>query len=152
MELNLTREGVYIAQGTKTNVLIRVIGVAPMLSITSGVLLNDLVSKGVVTALSKDDPEIQDIIAHPYDYSFCSASISDSINNESALESTECERIEYSNSEFEDMISLYKEYLTLYKEQAETRFLVEIVKLKRWSMSQSRALLKEIVKRVKFEE
>lgn len=152
MELNLTKEGVYIAQGSKTNVLIRVVGVSPMFSITSGVLLNDLVSKGVVTALSKDDIEIQDILAHPYDYNFCEASISDSINNSNGFEKTERSRIEYTSGEFQNIVDLYKEYLTLYREQAENRLLVELIRTKKWSMSQSQAVLKEVVKRIKFEQ
>lgn len=86
--LELKKEGLYIAQGPKINVLIRVVGAYPLLSIIGGASLNELYATGKVRALTDKSPEIQDILVNPHRYTFDLPSISSSIENENGLEDT----------------------------------------------------------------
>ena len=49
--IELKTAGLYIANGKKTSILIRVTGEYPMLNIVSGVLLNDMQRDGTITKL-----------------------------------------------------------------------------------------------------
>ena len=63
--IELKTAGLYIANGKKTSILIRVTGEYPMLNIVSGVLLNDMQRDGTITKLDSSSLEIQDILSNP---------------------------------------------------------------------------------------
>lgn len=148
--VELTKAGLYIAQGATTNVLIRVVGTAPMLNIVSGVLLNKMVSpSGEVVVLGPNDPEIQDIICNPNDYIYELPSISESIEK-SGFEKEVNKNVEYSDKQFNEWVSTYKEYLSLYKDNWEPKFTIYLLKNTRYSKSQVGTILKEIIRRTKM--
>ena len=148
--VELTKAGLYIAQGATTNVLIRVVGTAPMLNIVSGVLLNKMASpSGEVVVLGPNDPEIQDIICNPNDYIYELPSISESIEK-SGFEKEVNKNVEYSDKQFNEWVSTYKEYLSLYKDNWESKFTIYLLKNTRYSKSQVGTILKEIIRRTKM--
>jgi hypothetical protein len=148
--VELTKAGLYIAQGATTNVLIRVVGTAPMLNIVSGVLLNKMASSsGEVVVLGPNDPEIQDIICNPNDYIYELPSISESIEK-SGFEKEVNKNVEYSDKQFNEWVGTYKEYLSLYKDNWEPKFTIYLLKNTRYSKSQVGTILKEIIRRTKM--
>ena len=147
--LDLKKSGLFIANGDKISVLIKVAGVAPMLSIISGVLLNDMKKDGTVTALTPLDPEIQDIICNPNDYIYELPSISESIEK-SGFEKEVNKNVEYSDKQFNEWVGTYKEYLSLYKDNWEPKFTIYLLKNTRYSKSQVGTILKEIIRRTKM--
>jgi len=106
--LNLRKEGLYIANGDKLSILVRVVGKAPMLSILSGVLLNEMYATGKVVTLNEESPEIQDILENPDKYLFLEPSITDVITNSFGMDYNTNLRIEYSKETFKEWVDKYK--------------------------------------------
>lgn len=147
--LELKKEGLYIAQGAKTNVLIRVVGEFPMLSIASGVLLNAMVTRGEVVALTPESPEIQDIITNPKGYVFNYPTISESIQNEKGLDKDTFLKIEYSNETFDEWLIEYKECISMYK-GSNIKFKAKLVTTG-YSVSQADSIIMQIERRIKMQ-
>lgn len=148
--LELKKEGLYIAQGAKTNVLIRVVGEYPMLSIVSGVLLNTMINTGEIVALTTESPEIQDIIANPKGYVFNYPSISESIQNEKGLDKDAPSKIEYTNERFDEWVAAYKETIALYKGSS-LKFKTKLISLG-YSVSQAESIILQIERKIKMDK
>lgn len=146
--LELKKEGLYIAQGAKTNVLIRVVGEYPMLSIASGVLLNTMVTSGEVKILTTESPEIQDIITNPKGYVFNYPSISESIHNEKGLDKDAIKQIEFTKEIFDEWVTLYKESIAMYK-GSNIKFKAKLVTMG-YSVSQAESIILEIERKIKM--
>lgn len=151
--IQLQREGLYIAQGVNTNILIRVAGVAPMLTIVSGVCLNSMNKNGEVKALTPEDPEIQDIICNPMNYVYEYPALSEAINAEDGLDRKETGNVEYSREQFDNWCDEYKDYISLYRNPTEYRskFLIYLMKETEYSINQARMIISQIERKIKTE-
>lgn len=151
--IQLQRKGLYIAQGVNTNVLIRVEGVAPMLTIVSGVCLNSMNRNGEIRALTPEDPEIQDIICNPTNYVYEYPTISEAINVEEGIDRKETGNIEYSSEQFDKWCEEYVDYITMYRNPTEYRskFLIYLMKETKYSINQVRMLISQIERKIKTE-
>ena len=79
------KDGVYIAQGPDTNILIRVVGKVPLLEIVGAINLNKFYQTGKVESLSKDSIEVLDILSCPEKYCFENPSLSNVVENKTGL-------------------------------------------------------------------
>ena len=148
--LELKHAGLYIANGSRTSVLIRVTGEYPMLDIISGVLLNDMQKDGTVTPLTKDSVEIQDIISNPTKYIFDLPAISEVANNAKGLEKSENKRIEYRDEDFDRWIEDYKSFRRMYPENYYVKMEVKLIQ-HGFSKQQADLIIGQIESRIKKE-
>lgn len=148
--LELKSAGLYIANGSRTSILIRVTGEYPMLDIISGVLLNDMQSDGTVTALSKDSVEIQDIILNPSKYVFDLPAISEAANNKLGLGKSENKRIEYRDEDFTRWVNDYKRISRMYPKDYYVKMEVELIQYG-FSKPQADLIIGQIESRIKRE-
>lgn len=148
--IELKKAGLYIANGKRISVLIRVAGEFPMLDIVSGILLNDMEKDGTITILKPDSLEIQDILSNPRDYVFDYPSVGEAIKNNAGLEKSDNTRIEYSEDLFKKWIDTYKEYKIIYPQDNEIKILVHIMKTGGFSKSQADLILKQIKSRIRI--
>lgn len=148
--IELKRAGLYIANGKRTSVLIRVAGEAPMLDIVSGVLLNDMEKDGTVTVLDKGSIELQDILSNPKDYVFDFPAVGEAIKNEKGIEVTSNKLVEYTEDTFREWIDKYKEYRQTYPENCDIKIVLHIMKTGGFSKSQSDLILKQIKTRIRI--
>lgn len=68
--MRLNHPGVYRIVGDNFELLANVIGEVPCMRITSALLINDLVQKGVFTVLDEESIEIQTVLANPDKFVF----------------------------------------------------------------------------------
>lgn len=149
--LELKKAGLYIANGKNTSVLVRVTGEFPMLEIISGVLLNDMERDGTVTKLTKEDPEIQDILCNPKNYVFDYPTVSKAVSCAQGLD-TKGERkyVEFKQEEFEDWVNQYIQNKTMYPDNYEVKTIAHLIG-EGYSKSQSDMIIKQIVTRLRLQ-
>ena len=148
--LELTQEGLYIANGKETSVLIKVVGKAPMLDIACGVLLNDMQTKNKVTILSKDSLEIQDILNNPKSYVYDLPSVSEAVNNKYGLEREHMKYAEYTETKLLKWVEKYKKLQMAYPDEYVNKMIVVLVH-ENFSVSQARLVIDKIEARIKVE-
>lgn len=142
----LKREGLYIAQGPKTNVLIRVVGEYPLLSILGGVSLNELYATGKAKTLTDKSPEIQDILVNPRKYTFELPTVTEAVTNEKGLE-LETKPIE----NIETMVERWKEdYASNMELYGNTIKLALRIVSEGYTVSQANGIIKQIELRRRF--
>lgn len=149
--LELKHAGLYIANGSRTSILIRVTGEYPMLDIISGVLLNDMEKDGTITALTKDSVEIQDILSNPSKYVFDLPAISEAVNNAQGLGKSENKRIEYRDEDFNRWTEDYKRLHKMYPENYYVKMEVELIQYG-FSKPQADLIIGQIESRIKREK
>lgn len=71
--------GLYVAIGGEKNILIRVDGIPPMLTILGGIDLNKFYKTGDVKKLESDSIEILDILKNPSEYTYVKPNVPDSL-------------------------------------------------------------------------
>lgn len=111
------KEGMYIAQGTETNILIRLAGKAPLLEVIGAIDLNKFYQTGVVENLPKNSIEVLDILSCPEKYRFekpATTSVIEKpgINKESGRSIDEVE-----DSEIKEFTNKYKSFIQLYNNE-----------------------------------
>lgn len=145
--LELKKAGLYIANGKNVSILIKVTGVAPMLDIVSGVLLNDMERDGTITKLSPDSVLIQDILMNPKNYIFDLPAISDAIYKDPTKEeSTKTTRL--NNEELEKYVGKYEDLRVMYPE----KYIIKMQALligEGYTKSQSDILIKTIESKIR---
>lgn len=140
--------GVFIAQGPEMNILIRLTGKSPMLSIISAIDLNSFFKEGKVISLDIQSMEIQDILMYPEKYKFETLNTSSTVDNESGYDDG-INRDE--NSITEDFIRMcipkYRQMIQLTNNIDEAK-----VKMKIWlkrehdfSISQGEAFINKLI-------
>lgn len=140
--------GVYIAQGPEMNILIRLTGKSPMLSIISAIDLNSFFKEGKVVSLDIQSMEVQDILMYPEKYKFETLNTSSTVDNESGYDDG-INRDE--NSITEDFIRMcipkYRQMIQLTNNIDEAK-----VKMKIWlkrehdfSISQGEAFINKLI-------
>lgn len=146
--IELKTAGLYIANGKKTSILIRVTGEYPMLNIVSGVLLNDMQRNGTITKLDSSSLEIQDILSNPKSYVFDYPAVGDAINNEEGLEASTSKQIEYSENVFSNWVEIYDTYRKMHPHECDIKMLAVIIK-EGYGKRQADLILKQIKTRMK---
>lgn len=110
--------GLYIAQGSSTNILILLGGKSPMLEFLGGIDLNHFKATGKVRELTKTSLEIVDILDYPEKYSFELPSVTDAVNNVIGIGTTEFQSCSISKEELLECVAHYKELIPLYDDKS----------------------------------
>ena len=77
----MLKAGMWIAQGPETNVLLLLSGVEPLLEVVGAIDLNYFKQNGKAKDLTKDSPEVVDIMMYPEKYTFALPSITEVVDN-----------------------------------------------------------------------
>lgn len=147
--LELSREGLYIANGKDISVLVRVVGEAPMLDIKSGVLLNDMQKDGTITILTKDNPEIQDILMNPKNYVFDYPCTSDAVNNAEGFNKQIMKNVEFSEQTFVKWTEQYKKFVGIFPDMYRVKMKAFLIRNAKFSASQADIVIRQIEIRLK---
>ena len=119
------KEGLYIAQGPETNVLIRFVGTAPMLEIKGAIDLNEFYKTGTAVNLAKDSVEVLEIMSCPEKYNFEKPSITDAIQSEGIDQNKGKSYDDLNESDFDTFVAKYKELRCMYNSnETESKFLI----------------------------
>ena len=137
----MLKAGMWIAQGPETNVLLLLSGVEPLLEVIGAIDLNYFKQNGKARDLSKDSPEVVDIMMYPEKYTFALPSITEVVNGVGIGDLQTLEGLgEDSRKDkiIEEGISYYKSNLQLYGvEQAKVRTRLHLKKRFGLKMSQA---------------
>lgn len=146
----MLKAGMWIAQGPETNVLLLLSGVEPLLEVIGAIDLNYFKQNGKAKDLTKDSPEVVDIMMYPEKYTFALPSITEVINGVGIGDLQTLEGIgEDSRKDkiIEEGISYYRTALPLYGiEQAKVRTRLHLKKKYSLKMSQANYVFTVICK------
>lgn len=143
----ILKEGVFIAQGPENNILIRVVGKAPLLEIVGAIDLNAFYNTGSAKNLAKDSYEVMDILSCPEKYNFQTPSFTDAVMSE-GLDYNKGKKIDIDNLPDDDFQSYVKEYKALHalynSDQAEIKFIMWLKQTHDISFNNGKYLVKKI--------
>lgn len=146
----MLKAGMWIAQGPETNVLLLLSGVEPLLEVIGAIDLNYFKQNGKAKDLTKDSPEVVDIMMYPEKYTFALPSITEVIDGVGIGDLQTLEGIgEDSRKDkiIEEGISYYRTALPLYGiEQAKVRTRLHLKKKYSLKMSQANYVFTVICK------
>ena len=142
------KAGMWIAQGSETNILIRVAGASPMLEIIGAMDLNSFYRTGEIKQLEKDSIEVIDIQSCPEKYRFEKPTITDAIKS-AGIDTTSGKKLdEIKDEELKLFLNKYQELISLYHntQNAETRFIVWLKQNHGYAISQGKFVISKIKK------
>ena len=146
----MLKAGMWIAQGPETNVLLLLSGVEPLLEVVGAIDLNYFKQNGKAKDLTKDSPEVVDIMMYPEKYTFALPSITEVVDNVGIGDLQTLEGLgEDSRKDkiIEVGIAYYKSTLPLYGiEQAKVRTRLHLKKKYSLKMSQANYVFTVICK------
>ena len=146
----MLKAGMWIAQGPETNVLLLLSGVEPLLEVVGAIDLNYFKQNGKAKDLTKDSPEVVDIMMYPEKYTFALPSITEVVDNVGIGDLQTLEGLgEDSRKDkiIEEGITYYKSTLLLYGvEQAKVRTRLHLKKKYSLKMSQANYVFTVICK------
>lgn len=146
----MLKAGMWIAQGPETNVLLLLSGVEPLLEVIGAIDLNYFKQSGKAKDLTKDSPEVVDIMMYPEKYTFALPSITEVIDGVGIGDLQTLEGIgEDSRKDkiIEEGISYYRTALPLYgTEQAKVRTRLHLKKKYNLKMSQANYIFTVVCK------
>lgn len=146
----MLKAGMWIAQGPETNVLLLLSGVEPLLEVVGAIDLNYFKQNGKAKDLTKDSPEVVDIMMYPEKYTFALPSITEVVDNVGIGDLQTLEGLgEDSRKDkiIEEGIVYYKSTLPLYGiEQAKVRTRLHLKKKYSLKMSQANYVFTVICK------
>lgn len=145
------KEGVYIAQGPETNVLIRLVGKAPLLEVIGAIDLNAFFQTGKVENLSKDSIEVLDIMSCPEKYRFEEPAVTSVVLSKPGIDKDSGRRLEdVKDSEMDEFTNKYRSLVKLYgsTEKAKNKMLLWLKMEKNLAISQGVFVLENIIKRI----
>lgn len=146
----MLKAGMWIAQGPETNVLLLLSGVEPLLEVVGAIDLNYFKQNGKAKDLTKESPEVVDIMMYPEKYTFALPSITEVVDNVGIGDLQTLEGLgEDSRKDkiIEEGISYYKSILPLYGiEQAKVRTRLHLKKKFSLKMSQANYVFTVICK------
>lgn len=144
----LKNEGLYIANGEKISLMVRVVGKLPMLTIVSGISLNTFRATGQIIPMDITSPEIQDILEHPDNYTFEEPSVSCAINNADETLKGANKRIEYTEELFEIWRKKYISLKYLHKGVAYARMIAILCTEYNYSFPSAKIIVEQIEKKL----
>ena len=146
----MLKAGMWIAQGPETNVLLLLSGVEPLLEVVGAIDLNYFKQNGKAKDLTKDSPEVVDIMMYPEKYTFALPSITEVVDNVGIGDLQTLEGLgEDSRKDkiIEEGIAYYNSTLPLYGiEQAKVRTRLHLKKKYSLKMSQANYVFTVICK------
>ena len=146
----MLKAGMWIAQGPETNILLLLSGVEPLLEVVGAIDLNYFKQNGKAKDLTKDSPEVVDIMMYPEKYTFALPSITEVVDNVGIGDLQTLEGLgEDSRKDkiTEEGIAYYKSTLPLYGiEQAKVRTRLHLKKKYSLKMSQANYVFTVICK------
>ena len=146
----MLKAGMWIAQGPETNVLLLLSGVEPLLEVVGAIDLNYFKQNGKAKDLTKDSPEVVDIMMYPEKYTFALPSITEVVDNVGIGDLQTLEGLGEDSREdkiIEEGIAYYKSTLPLYGiEQAKVRTRLHLKKKYSLKMSQANYVFTVICK------
>lgn len=142
------KEGIYIAQSPEINILIRVAGKAPLLSIIGAIDLNKFYQTGKVENLSENSIEVLDIMSCPEKYRFEPPSITSAIESTGINKELGRTLSDITNDEESEFVRKYQELIRLYGscDKADNRMILWLKKEKNIAISQGRFVIEKIKK------
>lgn len=143
------KEGIYIAQGPETNILIRLAGKSPLLTVIGAIDLNQFYQTGKVENLSKDSIEVLDIMSCPEKYRFEVPSITSAIENIKGIDKETGRTLnDIKDEEESEFLNKYQELIRLYGDcdTANTRMILYLKREKNISISQGRFVIEKLKK------
>lgn len=143
------KEGIYIAQGPETNILIRLAGKSPLLTVIGAIDLNQFYQTGKVENLSKDSIEVLDIMSCPEKYRFEVPSITSAIENIKGIDRETGRTLnDIKDEEESEFLNKYQELIRLYGDcdTANTRMILYLKREKNISISQGRFVIEKLKK------
>lgn len=141
------KEGVYIAQGPETNILIRLVGKAPMLEVIGAIDLNKFYQTGKVVNLEKNSIEVLDVISCPEKYRFELPSVTSVVETKTGIDRESGRKVtDIEDSEISEFTNKYQSLIKLYGncDTAENRMILWLKKEKNISISQGRFVIDKI--------
>ena len=141
------KEGVYIAQGPETNILIRLVGKAPMLEVIGAIDLNKFYQTGKVVNLEKNSIEVLDVISCPEKYRFELPSVTSVVETKTGIDRESGRKVtDIEDSEISEFTDKYQSLIKLYGncDTAENRMILWLKKEKNISISQGRFVIDKI--------
>lgn len=146
----MLKAGMWIAQGPETNVLLLLSGVEPLLEVVGAIDLNYFKQNGKAKDLTKDSPEVVDIMMYPEKYTFALPSITEVVDNVGIGDLQTLEGLgedPRKDKIIEEGIAYYKSTLPLYGiEQAKVRTRLHLKKKYSLKMSQANYVFTVICK------
>lgn len=148
MEKSELSAGVYVAQGPEINILIRLAGKSPLLSVISAMDLNSFYKEGKIVELDTHSLEVQDILMYPEKYKFETLNTSSTVDNESGYDDG-INRDE--NSITEDFIKTcipkYQQFLRLTNsvDEAKVKMKIWLKREHEFSISQGEAFINKLI-------
>ena len=146
----MLKAGMWIAQGPETNVLLLLSGVEPLLEVVGAIDLNYFKQNGKAKDLTKDSPEVVDIMMYPEKYTFALPSITEVVDNVGIGDLQTLEGLGEDSRKgkiIEEGIAYYKSTLPLYGiEQAKVRTRLHLKKKYSLKMSQANYVFTVICK------
>ena len=140
------KAGMWVAQGSQTNVLLRLGGKAPMLEVIGAIDLNYFFETGKAKELTNESSAVIDILNYPENYSFFPPSISDAILNTDGLGSHKFESYDATPEEKKKVIEMYKALLPLYgTDRAKAKLRIFIKNELSMTMGQATLFSNEII-------
>ena len=143
------KEGIYIAQGPETNILIRLTGKSPLLTVIGAIDLNQFYQTGKVENLSKDSIEVLDILSCPEKYRFEVPSITSAIENIKGIDKETGRTLnDIKDEEESEFLNKYQELIRLYGncDTANARMILYLKREKNISISQGRFVIEKLKK------
>lgn len=141
-------EGIYIASSDKLNLLVKIVGQGQFLRPIKGVLLNDFVCKGKVTELDESSKELQDFMYNSNEYDLVKAPLSKSSLNEIGLGTTSFAKVTNLDEIVTNYIDTYKNYMCLYGEEYNSKFIIELMTKENLTMNQANTIVTSIKRRI----
>lgn len=147
--MRLNHPGIYRIIGDNFELLANVIGEVPCIRITSALLINDLVQKGVFTVLNEESIEIQSVLANPSKFVFLEFEYSEICNLPSYRKSIYGTKVpKITDAQFEDFTNRYIQDTSISGRgiAATKAYMLEITG---WSLAQINVVIMQIAKRLK---
>lgn len=143
----LKQEGIYIAQGPETNVLIKFVGKAPLLEVAGAIDLNHFYRTGEAKSLSKTSNEVLDILSCPEKYNFEDPSFTETVKSE-GIDCSKGKNIDVENISEDDFQIYTKEYKNLHgylkPDEAERKFIMWLRQKHNISINNGHFIVKKI--------
>jgi hypothetical protein len=143
------KEGLWIVEGPNTNVLLRLTGTSPMLSIMGAIDLNYFYKTGQTRELAKDSVEITGILQYPQNYIFSRPTVSNSTYDDTTISSYSFEKVTLDEDSKDNITKFYQDCLPSGKDAAYRKAIVYAMTTYKLRLGQANYIMNGIIRRLK---